>query len=163
MQYNKLGDSGLLVSELSFGAWVTFQVRSALALAHAHATSAVGPARWRLLPLPLLADPWRCCLQHEGQVSQVEACLEIMKAAYDGGVNFFDNAEGARCMCLEPAAHTPTRQRAADRTAPGAAQRLLLSTHSCQQLSTNIQHCHMAALDLLHTCHQAMAPVTRRS
>jgi hypothetical protein len=99
MQYNKLGDSGLLVSELSFGAWVTFQVRSALALAHAHAASAVGPARWRRLPLPLLADPWRCCLQHEGQVSQVEACLEIMKAAYDGGVNFFDNAEGARCMC----------------------------------------------------------------
>ena len=41
--------------------------------------------------------------QHEGQVSQEEACLEIMKAAYDGGVNFFDNAEGceaiqARCL-----------------------------------------------------------------
>ena len=29
MRYNKLGDSGLLVSELSFGAWVTFQVRQA--------------------------------------------------------------------------------------------------------------------------------------
>ena len=29
MRYNKLGDSGLLVSELSFGAWVTFQVRCA--------------------------------------------------------------------------------------------------------------------------------------
>lgn len=27
MQYNKLGDSGLLVSELSYGAWVTFMVR----------------------------------------------------------------------------------------------------------------------------------------
>ena len=28
MQYNKLGDSGLLVSELSYGAWVTFMVRT---------------------------------------------------------------------------------------------------------------------------------------
>ena len=26
MRYNKLGESGLLVSELSYGAWVTFQV-----------------------------------------------------------------------------------------------------------------------------------------
>ena len=46
------GDSGLLVSELSFGLWVTFQ--------------------------------------NDGQVSEAEACLALMKAAYDGGVNFFD-------------------------------------------------------------------------
>ena len=32
MQYNKLGDSGLLVSELSYGAWVTFQVSETIAL-----------------------------------------------------------------------------------------------------------------------------------
>jgi voltage-dependent potassium channel beta subunit len=56
MRYNKLGDSGLLVSELSWGAWITLDVK--------------------------------------GQVSQAEHCLEIMKAAYDGGVNTFDNAEG---------------------------------------------------------------------
>ena len=56
MRYNRLGDSGLLVSELSWGAWITLDV--------------------------------------EGQVSQAEHCLQIMKAAYDGGVNTFDNAEG---------------------------------------------------------------------
>jgi len=61
MEYNKLGDSGLLVSELSFGAWVTFQRQNTM---------------------------------QGAQVSDVEVGLEIMKAAYDGGVNFFDNAEG---------------------------------------------------------------------
>ena len=30
MRYNKLGDSGLLVSELSYGAWVTFMVSTVL-------------------------------------------------------------------------------------------------------------------------------------
>lgn len=55
MRYNKLGDSGLLVSELSFGSWVTFQ--------------------------------------NDGQLSEAEACLALMKEAYLGGVNFFDNAE----------------------------------------------------------------------
>ena len=47
MRYNKLGDSGLLVSELSYGAWIT--------------------------------------LGSQGQVSQSDQCLAIMKAAYDGG------------------------------------------------------------------------------
>ncbi|MHC5108581.1 MAG: potassium channel beta subunit family protein [Planctomycetota bacterium] len=53
MQYRNLGTSGLKVSALSFGSWVTFgdQVDDGVA----------------------------------------GAC---MKAAYDGGVNFFDNAEG---------------------------------------------------------------------
>ena len=55
MRYNKLGDSGLLVSELSFGSWVTFQ--------------------------------------NDGQLSEAEACLALMKEAYLGGVNFFDNAK----------------------------------------------------------------------
>ena len=27
-------------------------------------------------------------------VSSAEQCYEIMKAAYEGGINFFDNAEG---------------------------------------------------------------------
>ena len=52
MEYRNLGSSGLRVSTLSYGAWVTF-----------------GP-----------------------QVDVDDAC-EIMTAARDGGVNFFDNAE----------------------------------------------------------------------
>ena len=52
MEYRRLGSSGLQVSALSFGAWVTFGKQ--------------------------VAD------------GTAEACL---KAAYDAGVNFFDNAE----------------------------------------------------------------------
>ncbi|CAN5182366.1 aldo/keto reductase [soil metagenome] len=52
MRYRRLGKSGLKVSELSYGAWVT-----------------VG-----------------------GQIGE-DPTYDCMKAAYDGGVNFFDNAE----------------------------------------------------------------------
>jgi len=52
MEYRNLGRSGLKVSALSLGAWVTYG----------------------------------------GQVGE-EAAYECMKAAYDAGVNFFDNAE----------------------------------------------------------------------
>ena len=52
MQYRYLGSSGLQVSALSFGAWVTF-----------------------------------------GNQLDVDAAYELMNAAYDAGVNFFDNAE----------------------------------------------------------------------
>lgn len=52
MEYRRLGKSGLKVSALSFGAWVTF-----------------------------------------GTQFGVDEALEIMSAAYDAGVNFFDNAE----------------------------------------------------------------------
>ncbi len=52
MNYRRLGKSGLQVSELSFGAWVTFAQ----------------------------------------QISD-ETAEELMTIAYDGGVNFFDNAE----------------------------------------------------------------------
>lgn len=52
MEYRFLGKSGLKVSALSLGAWVTF-----------------------------------------GQQIGEETALECMKAAYDAGVNFFDNAE----------------------------------------------------------------------
>ena len=52
MNYRKMGKSGLRLSELSLGAWVTYG----------------------------------------GQVGE-EVAFECMKAAYDGGVNFFDNAE----------------------------------------------------------------------
>ena len=52
MNYRNLGRSGLKVSELSFGAWVTFDTQL--------------------------------------QVEEAKAC---MVAAYDAGVNFFDNAE----------------------------------------------------------------------
>ena len=52
MQYRRLGSSGLEVSELSFGSWVTY-----------------------------------------GNQLQDQAAAECMAAAYDAGVNFFDNAE----------------------------------------------------------------------
>ncbi len=52
MQYRHLGSSGLQISALSFGAWVTF-----------------------------------------GQQYGEDMAYDCMKAAYDAGVNFFDNAE----------------------------------------------------------------------
>ena len=52
MKYRYLGKSGLKVSELSFGSWVTF-----------------------------------------GSQVDVDLAITLMKAAYDAGVNFFDNAE----------------------------------------------------------------------
>ena len=53
MEYRRLGKSGLQISALSFGSWVTFAKQVDVA-----------PAK------------------------------ELMTAAYDAGVNFFDNAEG---------------------------------------------------------------------
>ncbi len=53
MNYRRLGSSGLKLSELSLGSWVTFK----------------------------------------NQLAE-ETAFECMKAAYDAGVNFFDNAEG---------------------------------------------------------------------
>jgi voltage-dependent potassium channel beta subunit len=52
MQYRNLGRSGLQVSVLSFGSWVTF-----------------------------------------GPQLKVDSAAEALQAAYEGGVNFFDNAE----------------------------------------------------------------------
>ncbi len=52
MQYRHLGRTGLRVSELSFGSWVTFS----------------------------------------NQID-VKAAVDCMSAAYEAGVNFFDNAE----------------------------------------------------------------------
>lgn len=52
MQYRHLGKTGIRVSELSFGSWVTFHNQA-----------------------------------------DVKAAVEMMAAAYDSGVNFFDNAE----------------------------------------------------------------------
>ncbi len=52
MEYRRLGKSGLPISALSYGSWVTFSTQLA-----------------------------------------VDAALETMTAAYDAGVNFFDNAE----------------------------------------------------------------------
>ena len=64
MQYNRLGNTGLLVSELSFGSWVTFDTT-------ANSGTVGGTSR----------------------AAAAESCFEIMKAAYIGGVNLFDNAE----------------------------------------------------------------------
>ncbi len=52
MEYRHLGRTGIRVSELSFGAWVTF-----------------------------------------GNQVDVKAAVKLMSAAYEAGVNFFDNAE----------------------------------------------------------------------
>lgn len=52
MNYRHLGNSGIRVSEFSFGSWVTF-----------------------------------------GKQVNVKKAIEMMAAAYDAGVNFFDNAE----------------------------------------------------------------------
>jgi len=52
MKYRHLGKSGIQVSELSFGSWVTFHNQAG-----------------------------------------IESAAEMMAAAYDAGVNFFDNAE----------------------------------------------------------------------
>lgn len=52
MKYNRLGSSGIKLSALSLGSWVTY-----------------------------------------GQQVDVDAAAASLKAAYDGGVNFFDNAE----------------------------------------------------------------------
>ncbi len=52
MEYRRLGKSGLKVSELSFGSWVTF-----------------------------------------GSQVDIDLAVDCMAAAYDAGVNFFDNAE----------------------------------------------------------------------
>ena len=52
MQYRRLGRSGLKLSALSFGSWVTFSY----------------------------------------QLDQ-RAATDMMAAAYDAGINFFDNAE----------------------------------------------------------------------
>ncbi|HOB03359.1 MAG TPA: aldo/keto reductase, partial [Casimicrobium huifangae] len=52
MQYRRLGRSGLKVSELSFGSWVTY-----------------------------------------GNQVDTKSAVDCMAAAWDAGVNFFDNAE----------------------------------------------------------------------
>ena len=52
MKYRHLGRTGIQVSELSFGSWITFHTQAG-----------------------------------------VESTVEMMSAAYDAGVNFFDNAE----------------------------------------------------------------------
>ena len=52
MEYRHLGKTGIRVSELSFGSWVTFHTQA-----------------------------------------DVQAAVEMMSAAYEAGVNFFDNAE----------------------------------------------------------------------
>jgi voltage-dependent potassium channel beta subunit len=56
MEYRRLGRSGLKVSVLSFGSWVTFA--------------------------------------NENQLETAKQAAECLAAAYDAGVNFFDNAEG---------------------------------------------------------------------
>jgi aryl-alcohol dehydrogenase-like predicted oxidoreductase len=53
MEYRRLGKSGLKVSALSLGSWVTF-----------------------------------------GKQVDINDAKQLLKTAYDGGINFFENAEG---------------------------------------------------------------------
>ena len=122
MKYNRLGDTGLLVSELSFGSWVTFDD-----------SGEEGPLReTRLRKLPsrvtsvhhdvvvlqqnsidgvgsvgILVSCFTALSCHAGHVSQSDssgqtarqkaaaACYSIMKRAYEGGVNFFGLLRGS--------------------------------------------------------------------
>jgi len=68
MRYNRLGETGLLVSELSLGSWVTFDMSG-----EAGTISQGGSSK---------------------REEAARTAYSIMKRAYDGGVNFFDNAEG---------------------------------------------------------------------
>jgi voltage-dependent potassium channel beta subunit len=67
MKYNRLGNTGLLVSELSFGSWVTFDSSG--------------------------GDGKVVSKENASRKQAGEASFSIMKRAYEGGVNFFDNAE----------------------------------------------------------------------
>ena len=76
MQYRRLGRSGLQVSVLSFGSWVSF-----------------------------------------GAQLDTGAALECLDAAYQGGMNFFDNAEAyaggdSERIMGEAIAHTYAREGA---------------------------------------------------
>jgi len=72
MKYNRLGETGLLVSELSHGSWVTFDSKGGSGT---------------------IAEAGAGDRQAQREAA-AEAAYAIMKRAYDGGVNFFDNAEG---------------------------------------------------------------------
>ena len=71
MPYMNLGKSGLRVSKLSFGAWVTFGLQ----------------VRLKLTQTSDLIKFTAPSLQVD-----VEQAFELMKVAYENGVNFFDNA-----------------------------------------------------------------------
>jgi len=71
MKYNRLGDTGLLVSQLSLGSWVTFDVKGGAGTVSKAVDSGTADAR----------------------KAAAEAAYAIMKRGYDGGINFFDNAE----------------------------------------------------------------------
>jgi voltage-dependent potassium channel beta subunit len=69
MKYNRLGDTGLLVSQLSLGSWVTFDISGD--------AGTIGKSE-----------------NGTSRATAADAAYAIMKRAYDGGINFFDNAEG---------------------------------------------------------------------
>ena len=79
MRYNNLGASGLMISELSFGA-----------------TPVPTPRTPHGCGTPTLAAPGLLAWRRAGcmTVQSVDQCYEIMRTCYEGGINFFDNAEG---------------------------------------------------------------------
>lgn len=76
MEYRSLGRTGLKVSVISLGGWVTYG---------GHVGNGLSPSsyiRKTIIQSANISPP------------QLESAYECMKTAYDAGINFFDTAEG---------------------------------------------------------------------
>jgi voltage-dependent potassium channel beta subunit len=123
MQYRRLGHSGLKVSSLSYGSWMTF-----------------------------------------GMSVDTKAAIELMAAAFDGGVNFFDNAEVYAAGQSEVVMGDALQKLAWDRSAYIVSSKVIVGGEHPTQKGTSRKHlydaCHAAMkrlqvdyLDLLY-CHR---------
>lgn len=91
MQYRRLGNSGLHVSVLGLGGWLTY-VKSGLMPA---AIFKIRPADEIDLDLEGMLKMVRLSLisHHALNLTRIEKTIACMKQAYDCGINFFDTAE----------------------------------------------------------------------
>ena len=112
MRYRNLGKSGLKVSELSFGAWVTFH----------------------------------------NQVD-VERAKEIMVAAYDAGINFFDNAEAYAGGVAETIMGEVLSQVGWDRDSYVVSSKVMFGTRGADNKPTQQG---LSRKHVVEACHQAM-------
>ncbi len=122
MHYRRLGRSGLKVSEISFGSWVTFG----------------------------------------NQVSE-ETAIELIHAAYDQGINFFDNADmyanGQAEIVMGKAIQGMQRETLVISskvfwpTLPGPNGRGLSRKHVCELVNGSLRRLGLDYLDL-YFCHR---------
>ena len=112
MRYRNLGKSGLKVSELSFGAWVTFH----------------------------------------NQVD-VERAKEIMVAAYDAGINFFDNAEAYAGGVAETIMGEVLSQVGWDRDSYVVSSKVMFGTRGADNKPTQQG---LSRKHVVEACHQAL-------